>query len=1020
MPDEPRVQELLTELLDRQATPEEVCGACPELLPVVRERWRQICRVRAELDALLPIWPDGSLPKTTPPEEPPLPQVPGYEVESVLGRGGMGVVYKARHLRLNRPVALKMALADAYAGPNERERFRREAEAVAALRHPYVVQVYDVGDADGRPYFTMELMEGGSLARKLSGAPQPALQAAALLATLAGAVQAAHEAGVVHRDLKPGNVLLTADGTPKVADFGLARRLDADERLTLLGAVIGTPCYAAPEQARGDRGAVGPRTDVYALGAILYECLTGRPPFRAGTAAATLQQVVADEPVAPRRLNPSVPADLETICLKCLSKEPARRYASAEELANDLGRFQAGKPIRARPVGAVERAWKWARRRPTLAVLLGVVLLALVGLTALSVVALDREQKARQQADKARKALDFLLVSIFDLSDAKNRVNALTPRQFLDIAEKRISKEFEGQPELQAELQTAIDRVYAKLTENAPLAMILEAGGRVQLESTRDAQQRPVPQTFLYAGDRLTLGEDARVRLVVLSDLHQEWLRPGRDATVGRKGCEPADAITERTDDVLMTFVRLPKGTFYMGWDGQKKGVKTAIPEDFEIAVHDVTQGQWQAVMGDNPSQFSRVGGSRNELRTLSDEELKLFPVENVSWNDAMEFIRRLNEREQGRGYWYRLPSEAEWEYACRGGATSEEECSYSYYLDKPTNDLSSKQANFNGNRPFGTAPKGPNLERPTRVGAYPSNKLGLCDMHGNVWQWCEDSVDPRGLVTARGGCWWDWGPLCGSAGRIGNGPAARTIFCGFRLARVPRPASGPARQSDAERAEWQRHWANKGFAARQDWAKAADAYGRALQRSPTEEGQYWFEYAALLLLSGDRPGYTKACVHMIDKCGKPGGPRAYHVARACTLAPGAVADLSLPGGLAEQELKTNARQFWSLTEQGALAYRAGRFEDSVRLFEQSLRADATPGRAVLNWLWLALAHQRLGKTEEARRWLVKAQAWLDPLKDGLPVGADEKLGLDLHNWLEAHVLRREAEAMILPKLQAF
>src|SRR5262249_44912508 len=265
--------------------------------------------------------------------------------------------------------ALKMALAGSNAIPNERERFRREAEAVAALRHPNVVQVYDVGDADGRPYFTMELMEGGSLARKLSGAPQPARRTAALLATLAGAVQAAHEAGVVHRDLKPGNVLLTADGTPKVADFGLARRLDSDEHLTLSGAIIGTPSYTAPEQARGDRGVVGPRTDVYALGAILYECLTGRPPFHAGTPAATLQPVVADEPVNPRRLNPSVPRDLETVCLKCLHKEPQKRYASAAELADDLCRIERGDPITARRVGVVGSLWKWAQRRPALAAL---------------------------------------------------------------------------------------------------------------------------------------------------------------------------------------------------------------------------------------------------------------------------------------------------------------------------------------------------------------------------------------------------------------------------------------------------------------------------------------------------------------------------------------------------------------------------------------------------------------------------------------------------------------------------
>jgi formylglycine-generating enzyme required for sulfatase activity len=736
----------------------------------------------------------------------------------------MGVVYRARHLRLGRLVALKMALAGSYAGPHERERFRREAEAVAALRHPNLVQVYDAGDWAGRPYFTMELIEGGSLAQRLAGTPQPARQAATLLATLAEAVQVAHQGGILHRDLKPANILLTADGTPKIADFGLARRLEGGAGLTQSGVLLGTPSYMAPEQARGQPN-IGPAVDVYALGAILYELLTGRPPFHGETAAATLQQVVADEPVAPRRLNPSVPRDLETICTKCLSKEPARRYTSAEELANDLGRFQAGAPIRARRVGAAEQALKWARRRPALAALLGVVLLALVGLTALSAIALDREQKARQEADKAKKARDFL-VRIFELSDARTQTSTMTPRQILDDAEKRIPKEFADQPELQAELQKAIERVYAKITENAPLAMILEAGGRVQLESTRDAQQRPVPQTLLFAGDRLTLGEDGRVRLVVLSDLHQEWLRPGREATVGRKGCEPADTVTERTDDVLMTFVRLPKATFSMGWDGRNKGVKTPIPEDFEIAVHDVTQGQWQAVMGENPSYFSRFGGGRNYVKTLSDEELKLFPVEEVSWDDTQAFLRRLNERERGRGYWYCLPSEAEWEYACRGGATAEEERSHHFYFDKPTDDLSSEQANFDGNYPFGKAPKGPFVRRTTRVGAYPSNKLGLCDMHGNVVQICADdffakerTVLAAHLVGLLGGPF-SQGPFLAASdlprqvpgtvsplamGQVGRGgsymgsgtslraayrhwvlPGSRNAMCGFRLVRVP------------------------------------------------------------------------------------------------------------------------------------------------------------------------------------------------------------------------------------------
>jgi tetratricopeptide (TPR) repeat protein len=244
-------------------------------------------------------------------------------------------------------------------------------------------------------------------------------------------------------------------------------------------------------------------------------------------------------------------------------------------------------------------------------------------------------------------------------------------------------------------------------------------------------------------------------------------------------------------------------------------------------------------------------------------------------------------------------------------------------------------------------------------------------------------------------------------------------------LASVRDPAA-LAKLPDSEREQWRRLWTDvartlaadpleqgKTHATRRDWARAADCYARAIKGGPTDDGHFGFEYAALLLLSGDRPSYVRACANMIERCGKNGGPRSYHVARACTLAPDAASDAPLPGRLAEKELQESARAFWSLTEQGALAYRAGRFQQAVRLFEQSLRADPKSGRAVLNWLWLALAYQRLGKAEEARRWLDKAQAWLDQYGDRMPARAEDESGLHYHNWLEAHVLRREAEALV-------
>jgi serine/threonine protein kinase len=310
-------------------------------------------------------------------------RIGGYEVLGELGRGGMGVVFKARQVELNRVVALKMILAGGLAGEDQRARFRTEAEAVARLRHPGIVQIYEIGEHDGLPYFSLEFCPGGSLASKLEGTPLPPKQAAERVEALARAMHAAHQAGIVHRDLKPANVLLTEDGQLKITDFGLARKLDQTGQ-TATGAIMGTPSYMAPEQAGGRSKEVGPAADVYALGAILYELLTGRPPFKAATAMDTIIQVVEQEPVAVRVLQPGVPRDLETICRKCLQKEPTKRYVSARALEEDLRRYLEGRPIVARPVGKAERSWRWCRRNPVVAGLSAAVAVALMMGTAVA------------------------------------------------------------------------------------------------------------------------------------------------------------------------------------------------------------------------------------------------------------------------------------------------------------------------------------------------------------------------------------------------------------------------------------------------------------------------------------------------------------------------------------------------------------------------------------------------------------------------------------------------------------
>jgi WD40 repeat protein/tetratricopeptide (TPR) repeat protein len=407
-----------------------------------------------------------------------LPQIRGYDVLREIGRGGMAVVYEARQRGVNRRVALKMLLAGDYAGLEERSRFRTEAEALGRLHHPHIVPVHEVGEHNGRPYLVMELVEGGSLARLLAGTPLSAPQAAGLVEQLARAIHYAHEQGVVHRDLKPANILLVSggvgqavtDGTksarpslsyPKITDFGLAKLLATEAGHTQTGAVIGTPSYMAPEQAQGRSRDIGPAADIYALGAILYELLTGRPPFRAETPLETMHQALVSEPVSPSRLRTNLSRDLTTICLKCLEREPGRRYATAAALAEDLRRFQADEPIVARRVGAPARAWRWSRRNPKVA---GLAALACILLVVIAVgsfaAALSLRQSARDRQWEAKvaearlyrfsnlpgqrfKALDALAEASHIRPDAELCNEAIAALSMLDL---RVVKEWPGYP----------------------------------------------------------------------------------------------------------------------------------------------------------------------------------------------------------------------------------------------------------------------------------------------------------------------------------------------------------------------------------------------------------------------------------------------------------------------------------------------------------------------------------------------------------------------------------------------
>jgi len=535
----------------------------------------------------------------------PVPHVSGYEILGELGRGGMGVVYKARQKKLNRLVALKMVLSGGHASPDALARFLVEAQAVAALQHPNIVQIYEVGEHDSLPHFSLEFVDGGPLDRALAGKPQKPLDAARLVETLSRAMHFAHAHSILHRDLKPANVLLTNDGVPKITDFGLAKKLEGDSSQTKDGAIMGTPSYMAPEQARGELKNLGPSADIYSLGAMLYEMLVGRPPFLGTTPFETILQVIKEEPVPPSRLIPKLPPDIETICLKCLQKEPSKRYATAELLAEDCRRFLAGEPILSRPISPVERAWRWCRRNPKVAGLLATVagLLVVVAVTStVSALTIAQERNlkeiqrkdavdarnlaesakkeadenaklATEQAGLALKTMQVLIDKVQNQLDEAPRTQQIK-RELLETAMeglKNVAKKGEGSTSIEATMLGAHMRMggmFRQLgdTEDAmnEFEKSLDIARRRAAENPdNDASQSNLAVVLNEVGDmRQELQRDVEAALVCYREALQicETLRAKPPSAVGAQApSKLLDRLADANNRVALTLLKQGK-----------------------------------------------------------------------------------------------------------------------------------------------------------------------------------------------------------------------------------------------------------------------------------------------------------------------------------------------------------------------------------------------------------------------------------------------------------------------------
>jgi len=928
------IQQLLEEILESGRSPQEVCRDHPELIDEVVDRLARARALETQIDAVFPVDEPRAEQRTARRLATKLPQIPGYQVDSVIGVGGSGVVYRARHLKLNRLVAIKMLLAGGYAGPHELERFKREAEAIAGICHPNIVQVFDAGECDGHPYFVMEFMDGGSLAAHLDGRPRTASVAAAQVATLARAVHAAHTGGIMHRDLKPANILLAIDGTLKIADFGLARRSgqpDPAATLTRAGARMGTPSYMSPEQASGIAVGFCPLIDIYALGAILYEMLTGRPPFRAETAIETERQVIANEPVAPSRLNPRVPRDLQTICLKCLQKDPKRRYNNAADLADDLNRFMRGEPIRARPVSAIERATKWCRRHPAGAT--GILLVA--ALTASVIAAgfwLHHIQDARRterivRRQAAQAAIESSLPLLDWLGRGRNWTDAAG---ILGGAKARLADA--ESPELSARVKAA--------ESNMQIAQ--------ELDRIRQTFAEPADTGYSFFP-----AQDAYADVFARIGLGRAVPIANAAATVNASPLR--DLLLAAIDHAAFTELFTQDDTERLRL---LDIAKAAAPDPWQDRFRD---GQkWRDVA--SLRALARDARSASPAPPLHQLVILGLLLADLGANDiTVELLRDAQLRDPS-DFWVNLELGSA---LTRAGLRTQ---ALQFYR--------------------------------TAVSLRPNHYVAWTTLGATlIGDAPEEALAPlRKAIQINPAFASSWKLLISALADLERWDDAQ-------IASRQAQAASPSDQELARTDGWLLLRRARAAANARDWTSAAILFPKAIHERYADDSEVWFEQAAIDLLAGDVARYQAACTTLLE-ASEHAAMRPFLAMRACTLGAAPESLRRRAAQLAKAELEQSATAAWALTVRGAMLCRDHLPQEAVPVFEASIRADPSPEAAVLNWLWLAHAHLALGQPEVARQWLNTASQWLDQQQR-------KPRSIHLHNWLEAHILRRDLDAML-------